>query len=976
LTGAAAFANVSVNMLRLFTFGGFALQTDDGTTARRSRPPRLALLAVLAAAADRGVSRERLASLFWPESDEERARHSLRQTLYALRNDVGGEVARSVGSTLVLDDAAIRADVVEFRAALAAGDRERAVGIARGPFLDGFYLPGAPAFERWLEEERARLAAATNGALLTLATEATRANAHDAAVEWWRQLTVHDPLSGRVAVGYLKALAARGDRAEALAFVRQHEAMVRRELEADPDADVQRLEAELRALPSPGVIRPAVNGNGVTKRAPSSVVSLPDDSAARSRRRLGGPVLGIVGAAVGVLLVVTAVFARQQGWFAAADPRPTFAVGFIREAEMPDSLRSSRVLTDMIATSLARIDGLAVIANSRLLELMRPGQDSAAGYAEAARRAGASDLLEGQLLPGTNDSLQLEMRRVELRTGLVREAYRVSTRSRAELVDSLTRMIARHFSLSSPGNSISEVTTVSVPAYRFYAEGLRAYFQGDLKGAQRLMHAALTEDSTIAMAWYYVDMLEWIVSDPLLVGHTGEPRRRALQYASRLPERERLTISAELRGRDYDNGALALAESLTTKYPLNPRGHAALGRVRIITGDWSGAVAATERAIALDSAAEPASATTCRVCEDFHQLTEAYQWWDSLPAVGRAARRLGKLRPNESHPVYVTGLVAQRMGDSATAYASFRRLAAMRGADYGSKSQVDLGLERYDEVERESRQVLNSSTPEQWNDARWDYLLALRNQGRLREAERLNRTGSLPGLNPPVFKEMPQIHNEGILALARGRAREAAGVFRTLRTPDMSADPPGVRARIRSWSGTLEGMAAAAAGDTATVRELADSVERWGSASAYGRDRKAHHYLRGLLFVAEEDDQAAVREFRAAIHSQSLGFTRVNYELARALLRLGQPQEAVATLQSALRGELSASCLYITHTELHELLAQAFDASGMPDSAAFHYRAVVKAWRHADPEFVPRRGVAERWLAPPRTDPGQQSLEA
>jgi hypothetical protein len=64
-----------------------------------------------------------------------------------------------------------------------------------------------------------------------------------------------------------------------------------------------------------------------------------------------------------------------------------------------------------------------------------------------------------------------------------------------------------------------------------------------------------------------------------------------------------------------------------------------------------------------------------------------------------------------------------------------------------------------------------------------------------------------------------------------------------------------------------------------------------------------------------------------------------------------------------LRGELSASCLYITHTELHELLGQSFDAAAIPDSAAFHYRAVVKAWQRADPEFVARRGVAERWLA-------------
>src|SRR4029079_3189611 len=111
----------------------------------------------------------------------------------------------------------------------------------------------------------------------------------------------------------------------------------------------------------------------------------------------------------------------------------------------------------------------------------------------------------------------------------------------------------------------------------------------------------------------------------------------------------------------------------------------------------------------------------------------------------------------------------------------------------------------------------------------------------------------------------------------------------------------------------------AAAGDTAAVRALADSVERWGAGSAYGRDRKAHHYLRGLVLAAADRHEDAVREFRAAMHSPSLGFTRVNYELARSLLRLGRPAEAIATLQSALRGELYASCMYVTRSELHEL---------------------------------------------------------
>src|SRR3954468_2253948 len=78
-----------VNVLRLFTFGGLGLEPNDGSTAPRLRPPRLALLAAIAAAGDRGVSRERLVGIFWPEADDQHANHSLRQARYALRNDLG-----------------------------------------------------------------------------------------------------------------------------------------------------------------------------------------------------------------------------------------------------------------------------------------------------------------------------------------------------------------------------------------------------------------------------------------------------------------------------------------------------------------------------------------------------------------------------------------------------------------------------------------------------------------------------------------------------------------------------------------------------------------------------------------------------------------------------------------------------------------------------------------------------------------------
>lgn len=963
-----------VNVLRLFTFGGLGLEFDDGSPAPRLRRPPLAMLAVLASAGERGVSRERLASLFWPESDEEHARHSARQVLYALRQELGADVVRSIGSTLSLDPAAITTDVAEFRAAIATGDRERAVGLVRGPFLDAFYLPGASEFERWMEEERGRLSAATTSALVALATEATRLQRLDAAVEWWRQLTMVDPLSGRFAVGYLKALAARGDRAEALAFARQHELVMRRELEADPDPDVRRLEAELRAMPSPRDAVPNGSGNGHpvlpdAQEAPrSSASSVPTDApapgvAAPQARWGQRRIIAVVGAAAMLLLIVTAAYARQRGWLRAGDAPPTFAVGLIRE-EGADSVQIGRVLTDMMATNLARIEGLRVLANSRVLELIRPGGDPAAGFSDAARRAGATALLEGNLLPDAAGGFALEIRHVDLRTGIVRDVFRARASDRYALVDSVTRLIAAQLRLSSPAGSVADATTTSLVAYRFYEEGLRAFYQGDLHAAQRLMRAALVEDSTYAMAAWF----EALLAGPSGVTpdgrHVTEARRTALRLAQRAPDRERLTITANVLGDNNEPSVVAVAESLTTRYPDDPRALIILGKVRASAGDWAGAVASTERAIALDSMAETSGSSPCRLCEDFYHLTEIYFWWDSLPASQRTARRFLALRPGFGQPLAALALSAARLGDSTSAYASFRRLASMGPVSPYFKLALDLTLEDYDVVERDVRPLLASSSMVDWGNGAWTYFIALRNQGRIREATQFSNTGWFPGLPTLRVERQSNAYHQAIVALESGDPRAAARWFQRI-TPnaDSAHWARGVVARNRTWGGTLTGMALAAAGDTLAVRVLADSVERWGRASGYGRDPRAHHYLRGLLHAAAGRHEQAVVEFRAAIHSPSLGFTRINYELAKSLLRLDRPRDAVAALQPALRGAVDASNMYISRTELHELLAESFERAGERDSAAVHYEAVVRAWRRADPKYHARREQAAAWLA-------------
>src|SRR5438034_1151792 len=194
-------------MLAVRVFGGLAVERDGaqcgGAAARRKT---LALLALLAGAGRRGLSRDKLTAYLWPESDTEHGRGLLKQACYALRRDLGAPELFLGSIELRLNPGLISSDVESFEGALDQHDPARAVSLYRGPFLDGFYLNGEGDFGRWVEGERARLAKLMSDALQSLACAASERGEHRTAADWWRRLAELDPFRSRA------ALVARPDR--------------------------------------------------------------------------------------------------------------------------------------------------------------------------------------------------------------------------------------------------------------------------------------------------------------------------------------------------------------------------------------------------------------------------------------------------------------------------------------------------------------------------------------------------------------------------------------------------------------------------------------------------------------------------------------------------------------------------------------------------------------------------------------------
>ena len=220
--------------------------SGEALTGAAAQRRTLALLAALAVAGEGGLSRDKIVGLLWPESDAERARHSLTQALYAARRALGADDLFVVNADVRLNRQRIGSDVSEFEAALDAGDLDRAVALYEGPFLDGFYLSGSPEFEHWASLQRDRLEGLVSAALERLAEAAESAGEYRRAVEWRRRISSIRPFDSGNAIKLMTALAESGDRAGALQHARVHEVLLREQLDLEPDVGVLALARKLR----------------------------------------------------------------------------------------------------------------------------------------------------------------------------------------------------------------------------------------------------------------------------------------------------------------------------------------------------------------------------------------------------------------------------------------------------------------------------------------------------------------------------------------------------------------------------------------------------------------------------------------------------------------------------------------------------------------------------------------------------------
>jgi class 3 adenylate cyclase/DNA-binding SARP family transcriptional activator/tRNA A-37 threonylcarbamoyl transferase component Bud32 len=224
--------------IKLYVFGPPRLECNGQPIELNLR--RAQALLVYLAVSGKLQSRDALATLLWPESNQSESRARLRRTLHRLQHaldeallDVNPETIRVQPAVdLWLDSAAFRQHVTVGLpaapdAALAPkrlAHLEAAVALYNDDFLAGFTLPDSPAFDEWQFFQRESLRQLYGQVLEQLIAAHRAAEAWDAAIGYARRWVALDGLHESAQRTLMQLYAWAGQPAAA---VRQYQECVR-----------------------------------------------------------------------------------------------------------------------------------------------------------------------------------------------------------------------------------------------------------------------------------------------------------------------------------------------------------------------------------------------------------------------------------------------------------------------------------------------------------------------------------------------------------------------------------------------------------------------------------------------------------------------------------------------------------------------------------------------------------------------------
>ena len=641
----------------------------------------------------------------------------------------------------------------------------------------------------------------------------------------------------------------------------------------------------------------------------------------------------------------------------AEDQRPSVAVLFFQnltgEAEL-EWLRAG--LAEMLVTDLSQSPEIRVVPTDRLYQILRDLGAveqpilSSDVVREVAEAAGAGSVLLGSYARA-GENLLVNVTLQDALSGEIVDAQRVQgdgVGSVFSIVDRLSRSVRGSFERTGrmaetrrqePQRGIEAVTTSSVEAYRFYAEGMRLNNELKVSEAIALFERAVELDPGFAMAHARLARIYETLGREEELEAALE---RAVAHSDRLPARERYFVEGMYQGLERQGYGEAI-ETLAEAVEVYPDHHAAryqLGLLYSYLELHEEAAAEFEELLARGHATDGA----------YNSLASVY---GSLGRSDDARRLLTEWvddDPERWSALLVLAWHAVNWGDPALAIETLERAEAIRPgsswvAFFRFRAFMD-GL-RLDQAEAAAVPLLEDREPYwQWRGNIANALLDLY-RGRGNEAlARFAAAGDAYEGREPLIGTAENL--EADLLLATGRAE-----------PALRAAEEARRVAAGDWPAWEAMFYAALAhqelGRPAEADRLAAELGRIAARLPGAVEERLHHRLLGRLARERGDLAAARRELEAAVEllpARGLLWHRHRfpdhaslwYELAEVCLEQGDHRAAERWLRTLAESTTERIEHPLETIRGQYLLGRAHEAAGDRAAARDAYRAFLAYW--------------------------------
>ncbi len=706
-----------------------------------------------------------------------------------------------------------------------------------------------------------------------------------------------------------------------------------RKLEAA--AELMRHDPEIRAIPEKALKEQAESGDAVGDRESPA-----------GRRRLWPKLLptSLAAAAIVVLLVLQPwqIEIRPTQEAVAAENRLAI-ICFDNLAVPEDTHRLGEITTSLLIADLSESHFLQVVSSQRLrdiLKLMGEEDSRIADHevaTEIAERAGARWMLTGSILQ-VQPRLIMTAEIVEVASGSTVASQRVTGDEGEDvfaLVDRLTVQVKNDLALplaalEETDRRVAEVTTHSPEAYRYYLEGVTHYYRYYNTEAVASFHRALAEDSTFAMAYYYLSLLE----DEALIA-------RAVEYADGARRQEGHIIrsrEAHLAG-DIDRAIRELQESLEF-YPDAKDVCYQLGLCYAARLEFEPAIEYYTRAVEIDPLYKIV----------YNQMAYTYDWMGRFEESIRAIDMYVSLAPDEPNPLDSRGDIYSRNGHLQSGIDSYAAALEVKPDFWASLFKFGrnhLFLGNHEVADSCFSELVTCSHPI-WRangraarayvplcEGRFDDAIALIDQAI--ETTRAEDNGAEHALFP-LLKAIAY-EDKGDLPRALAEIDESI----RLRDDQFVND--------RVYNRHLQAQLLAQTGKVALAEQVVEDL--------IGNSRSANDTLRYWYAVASVeyangnlDD--ALRAFEEAAADTVYPYTPANGRLAALYLEVGRPADAIDELRDLLERDFTQTRLYYGSwtARAHYLMGMAHEQLGRAESAIEEYRLFLDLWKNADTGVV------------------------